>query len=611
LFAAMHAHAIEPSELSCEHSERCGGCAFMGTPVAVQLTRKRAQVRSALDAYPALAALAVGEVAPAATMLGYRTRAKLVATADGALGLFARGGHEVVDIPGCRVLHPLLLQVAAEVRARLQSQPGLLSGVDLRLVTGESEPAVLLTVNGDARRRPQLQAFAERLSSVTGVLGVALRAHAQGAIQQLDGIPEPVSGVAMARDALRPGGLFHYASHGSFVQVHREQAAALSARLIARLATALGGLRGRRILELYAGSGALALALCAEGAHVLCVERYAPALEHALRAQREQNLQGLAAKSGDAEYVLDQLAAQGARFDALVVNPPRRGLSAGVRARIAELAPAAVVYVSCEPSTLARDLSDLAQRGLAADGVEPFDMMPLAADVESLTLLRPAAPTRIAVLHEDAQLLVVDKPPYLPTIPEGEHASSLLARLRDEHGLPELSAVHRLDAGTSGVCIFAKTRADVSELAARLAAGQKQYLALVRGNLHLKGTVRAPLREAGKTRQATTRYSRAERVGGHALVRVRPEQGRTHQVRKHMAALGHPVLGDARYGDAASNRFFEHKHGLQRPFLHAWRIAWPAVDGKAPLAFEAALAADLSVVLASLRGAQGEGDRET
>ena len=335
----MHAQAIDPNEFSCEHSERCGGCAFMGTPLAVQLTRKRAALRAALDAYPALQTLAVGEVAPAAAMLGYRTRAKLVAAADGALGLFARGGHEVVDIPGCRVLHPLLWRVAAEVRERLQSQLGLLSGVDLRLVTGESEPGVLSpTVNGDAGRRPQLQAFAESLSSVKGVLGVALRAHAHGAIQQLDGIPEPVSGLAIARDALRAGGLYHYASHGSFVQAHREQAAALNARLTERLAAALGGLRGRRILELYAGSGALALALCAEGATVLCVERYAPALEHALRAQREQKLKGLAAKSGDAEYVLEQLVAQGARFDAVLVNPPRRGLSAGVRARIAELA---------------------------------------------------------------------------------------------------------------------------------------------------------------------------------------------------------------------------------------------------------------------------------
>jgi 23S rRNA (uracil1939-C5)-methyltransferase len=161
--------------------------------------------------------------------------------------------------------------------------------------------------------------------------------------------------------------------------------------------------------------------------------------------------------------------------------------------------------------------------------------------------------------------------------------------------------VHRLDVGTSGVCIFAKQRAHVQAIAARLALGDKHYLALVRGAARLKGIIRAPLREQGKTRAATTRYSRSERIGGHALVRVRPEQGRTHQVRKHMAAIGHPVLGDARYGDASSNRFFEHTHGLDRTFLHAWRIRLPAPDGGPALTLEAPLAPDLSQVLQSLR----------
>jgi 23S rRNA (uracil1939-C5)-methyltransferase len=228
-------------------------------------------------------------------------------------------------------------------------------------------------------------------------------------------------------------------------------------------------------------------------------------------------------------------------------------------------------------------------------------MMPLSADVESLVVLQPAACTPIEVLYEDHQLLVVDKPPYLPTIPEAEHALSLLTRLASEHDLPELAAVHRLDVGTSGVCLFAKSRAHVQSLVERLAAAQKQYLALVRGNVHPKGIVRAPLREQGKTRQAISRYTRAERIAGHALVRVRPEHGRTHQVRKHRAAIDHPVLGDARYGDESSNRFFEHKHGLQRPFLHAWRIQLPAGTGQQPIVFEAPLAADLAVVLASLR----------
>jgi 23S rRNA (uracil1939-C5)-methyltransferase len=117
--------------------------------------------------------------------------------------------------------------------------------------------------------------------------------------------------------------------------------------------------------------------------------------------------------------------------------------------------------------------------------------------------------------------------------------------------------------------------------------------------------VRAPLREQGKTRLATSRYTRRERIARHALVRVRPEQGRTHQVRKHMAAIGHPVLGDARYGDAASNRYLEHKHGLQRPFLHALRIELPAASGAERLVLEAPLAADLVEVLTSLRESAG------
>jgi 23S rRNA (uracil1939-C5)-methyltransferase len=311
--------------------------------------------------------------------------------------------------------------------------------------------------------------------------------------------------------------------------------------------------------------------------------------------------------SGDAERVLEAAAASacegGAGFDALIVNPPRRGLTPKLRAALAALTARAVIYISCEPTTLARDLADLARRGLAADGVEPFDMMPLSDAVESLVLLRPAAPAPIAVLYEYTELLVVDKPPHLPTIPEAEHALSVLECLRAQHALPELSALHRLDAGTSGVCLFAKQRSAVPGLAERLGAGSKHYLALVRGNLRAKGIVRAGLRDDGRTRPAITRYTRLERLGGHALARVRPQHGRTHQVRKHLAAIGHPLLGDARYGDAASNRYFEHKHTLDRPFLHCARIELAGSAGAEALRFESALAPDLAQVLASLRGA--------
>jgi 23S rRNA (uracil1939-C5)-methyltransferase len=573
----------------------------MGEPMTAQLEHKRESVASALGAYPSLRGLAVQPPLAADPPLGYRTRAKLIVSRDGAVGLFERGGHVVVDIPSCRVLHPALLEVVAAVRDLAPRAASVLTGLDVRLVHAAEREGVLLTLTGLAHARAELAPIAREIAEHPLVLGVALRLHEPRAVQLLEGTLEPLAGEAVLRDSLRADGPFHYVTFGSFVQAHRGQAANIARYVCAQLSERLGGLRGQRVLELFAGSGALGLELAAEGARVALVERYAPALQHAVRAQREQSLPELATFSGDAEQVLRQLVQRGERYAAVIVNPPRRGLRPGLRALLAQLAPRAIVYISCEPSTLARDMADLAQHGWAADTLQPFDMIPLSVGVESAVALTSRAPAPIAVLHEDDQLLVVDKPPHLPTTPDAAHASSLLARLQREHGLPELTAVHRLDVGTSGVCLFAKRRSDVQALAARLQSGEKTYLALVRGSPRSKGVVRAPLREQGKTREATSRYARVAKAGSHTLVRVRPEQGRTHQVRKHMAAIGHPVLGDERYGDDPSNRYFEHKHGLDRTFLHAARVVLAPQGDAPPLELAAPLAPDLAAILASVR----------
>ena len=101
-------------------------------------------------------------------------------------------------------------------------------------------------------------------------------------------------------------------------------------------------------------------------------------------------------------------------------------------------------------------------------------------------------------------------------------------------------------------------------------------------------------------RDARTRYRRLDVAGGHSLLRVQPDQGRTHQIRRHLASIEHPVLGDARYGHAASNRHFEQKHGLDRAFLHLARVELAASGGRDPLVLEAPLAGDLEAVLRAL-----------
>ncbi|HEX7480322.1 MAG TPA: RNA methyltransferase, partial [Polyangiales bacterium] len=96
-------------------------------------------------------------------------------------------------------------------------------------------------------------------------------------------------------------------------------------------------------------------------------------------------------------------------------------------------------------------------------------------------------------------------------------------------------------------------------------------------------------------------YTRQSVIGGHSLLRVRPEHGRTHQVRKHLASINHAVLGDARFGDPASNRHFEHKHGLDRTFLQLARVQLLHPATGEELVIDAPLAPDLAVVLERLR----------
>lgn len=596
--------STEPeAKFSCVHSARCGGCTLLDRPLQEQLALKRKTVLEAFAGYPALQKTTVQPVSAASPMLGYRTRAKLVVSPAGEIGLFERGSHAVTDIPQCRVMHPVLLEVVAGVRERVHTVRGMLTGLDARLVhEPEHGEGVLLTLIGHEGADPHLRELAALLTQHPRVRGLAVRTQASGANRLLEGPLTPVAGQSFVRDQLRAEGPFHYATFGSFVQAHAGQAAAIARFVVERLTAALSG-KQARVLELFAGAGALALELCSRGVSVTAVETYAPALASAEQAAREQSLQQLCCHVGEAEEVVREYVSRGEQFDAVLVNPPRRGLSSGLRELLPRLRARMLVYVSCDPATLARDLSDLAQRGLCAHEAQPFDMIPLSADVETVVVLEPGAPTPIQVLYEDELLLAVDKPPHLPTTPDAAHETSLLARLQRERALPELTALHRLDVGTSGVCLFAKQRSAVQALAERLREGEKHYLALVVGAVRAKGIVRVALREQGKTRSAVSRYTRVRREGSHSLVRVRPEQGRTHQVRKHMAAIRHPLLGDARYGDGSSNRYFEHRHGLDRTFLHAARVLLAATPDAPQLLLEAPLSADLEAVLHSLRRA--------
>ena len=247
-----------------------------------------------------------------------------------------------------------------------------------------------------------------------------------------------------------------------------------------------------------------------------------------------------------------------------------------------------------------------------------------------VVVLGPAArpellPERIplAILHEDPQLLVVDKPAGLPVAPGTGHPAGTLANALRGLGRP-LSAlegplrpgiVHRLDAGTSGAMVIAKSDAAHTRLAALFLAHEvtRRYLALVAGAPAWDATcVAAPLgrRRDGRKAQgirpaadggrpALTRLRVALRLGAVTLVEAAPETGRKHQIRVHLAALGHPVVGDSLYGGGDPALRAARALGLRRPALHAVRLALGApfhVDAVAPVPPDLAAALALSGV---------------
>jgi len=222
---------------------------------------------------------------------------------------------------------------------------------------------------------------------------------------------------------------------------------------------------------------------------------------------------------------------------------------------------------------------------------------------------------RLTVLHEDTDLLIVDKPAGLLTVPtEAREKDTLWSRalyyLQHRHGgRPYAGIVHRLDKDTSGALVFARSRACLHFLQARFREHSidREYVALVAGKTPDQGAFEADLvrtaglrRSVARTgesgRRAVTRFRTLERLTGASFVSVRLETGRTHQIRVHFSAAGHPVLGDRVYGPRVAAR-----GGPPRQMLHARRLGFMHPSTGKPLAAEAPLPPDFEETLDALR----------
>jgi 23S rRNA pseudouridine1911/1915/1917 synthase len=231
----------------------------------------------------------------------------------------------------------------------------------------------------------------------------------------------------------------------------------------------------------------------------------------------------------------------------------------------------------------------------------------------------PAEAGPLDVRFEDEHLMVLSKPPGMPVHPTASHRDGTLVNLLLGNGIdlfpgddPDRPGiVHRLDAGTSGLMVVAKDEAGYRGLAEqfRRHSVDRRYLALVRGALtndHL--VIEAPLERRGARivarattgKAAATEVEVRERLERATLVEARPRTGRTHQIRVHLSAAGHPILGDRRYGGGGDEAG---RLRLARPFLHSWFIAFDHPVTGEWVQLEDPLPPDLERALTKLRGA--------
>jgi len=382
-------------EAPCPYFGHCGGCRLQHLAYPAQLAFKSRQVHECLTRLGGLPPFELRPIVAAPEPYGYRNKMEFTVAEPGpVLGLHAAERYDVVlDIERCLLqsdtMNALLDEFRREVRSRglsvwdPKSERGLLRFLTLR--EGRGTGQAMVNIVASAPDVEALAPVAERLRvRAPATVGVLLNVNdrkasvAVGSEEHLlvgrDHITELLDGVAFQVSA------------SSFFQTNTVQAE----RLFAIVAEACA-LDGRdTVLDLYSGTGAISLLLARRAARVYGIEVSAAAVGDAIRNARANGIDNCTFMTGEVRHVLPGLTSEGVRASVVVADPPRAGFHPKALAALGTLAPARIVYVSCNPATLARDVGDLARRGYRLEWVQPVDMFPQTPHIEAVARLSRA-----------------------------------------------------------------------------------------------------------------------------------------------------------------------------------------------------------------------------
>lgn len=397
-------------EAYCPHFPSCVGCPFIKVPYPEQLLKKRAIVGRALAEYSSLASADVSPVVPSPQRLGYRARVKLVVRKNRdqvAMGLYVPQTHRVIDISSCPVHPRQVNQVVFYLKKKVlelgiapydeRDDSGDLRYVDFRFSVARHELSLTLVTRHASfpQGAPLAKALQQRFPFITGVIqnvnenrGNVIWGNSFRTLGGRDTIMERVGDLKL----VFPAGVF-------------SQANPFTARKLYDRVYELAALKGgETVLDLYCGVGPISLYLAVAARQVWAVDDSELSITTAKQNARRNGRGNCRFIAGDVATTLTQLTKDLPRIDLMVLNPPRKGIkAAALEAVLAADAPR-IIYVSCEPRSLARDLDRLVAANYRVEQIQPFDMFPQTEEVETLVLLRKNDATANQSLHgyEDA-----------------------------------------------------------------------------------------------------------------------------------------------------------------------------------------------------------------
>ena len=376
----------------CEIYSDCGGCQLQHLSYEAQLTAKRLQVVDAMTHIGKLPHVPVKETLGAASPWNYRNKMQFpVGIHQGQIvvGCFAQGSHRIIDTEDCHIqregnnaLPNAVRDIVTKLRIPVYNEDthrGILRHIVGRVGQGDELMAVIVTAAKELPRKKELiRMMRERLPQLVSIQQ-NIQTYRNNVVMGRDTVL--LWGKPTIRDTL--GKLSFHISPRSFFQVNTAQAAVLYEQ-----ALQYADLHGTEtVIDAYCGTGTITLFLAQRAWNVYGIEIVRPAILDARKNARDNGIKNAEFIVGDTTAVMPSLYRQGVRPDVVVVDPPRAGCTPTVLKTFANMKPRRIVYVSCNPATLARDLAIMKTLGYEAREIQPVDLFPQTSHVETVVLM--------------------------------------------------------------------------------------------------------------------------------------------------------------------------------------------------------------------------------